>query len=56
MMLAVFVSLEAFLLTPLGKIDRRVLSELGRPESTRGYVAPRTELEEVLAIIFFEVL
>jgi amino acid adenylation domain-containing protein len=53
---AVFVSLEAFPLTPSGKIDRRVLPEPGRPESTRGYVAPRTELEEVLAIIFSEVL
>lgn len=53
---AVFVSLEAFPLTPSGKIDRRALPEPGRPESTRGYVAPRTELEEVLAIIFSEVL
>ena len=53
---AVFVPLEAFPLTPSGKIDRRALPEPGRPESTRGYVAPRTELEEVLAIIFSEVL
>lgn len=53
---AVFVPLEEFPLTPSGKIDRRALPEPGRPESTRGYVAPRTELEEVLAIIFSEVL
>jgi amino acid adenylation domain-containing protein len=53
---AVFVPLEAFPLTPSGKIDRRALPDPGRPESIRGYVAPRTELEEVLAIIFSEVL
>src|SRR5947209_14000299 len=48
--------LNAFPLTPSGKIDRRSLPEPGKPESSRGYVAPRTELEEVLAIIFSEVL
>ena len=53
---AVFVPLDVFPLTPSGKIDRRALPEPGKPESSQGYVVPRTELEEVLAIIFSEVL
>jgi amino acid adenylation domain-containing protein len=51
-----FVTLEAFPLTPSGKIDRRGLPAAGKPISSSSYVAPRTELEEVLAGIFCEVL
>jgi acyl carrier protein len=51
------VILDAFPLTPSGKIDRRALPP---PEKNavagEGNVAPRTELEEVLAAIFAEVL
>jgi len=53
---SIFVSLDAFPLTPSGKIDRRVLPAPGKPESSEVYVAPRTDLEEVLAGIFCEVL
>src|SRR5205823_2490716 len=52
-----FVVLDAFPLTPSGKIDRRALPEPGKnAELSEGHVAPRTELEEVLAGIFSEVL
>jgi amino acid adenylation domain-containing protein len=53
---AVFVPMAAFPLTPSGKIDRRALPDPGQPESSQGYVAPRTELEEVLAAVFSKVL
>ncbi|HYU30924.1 MAG TPA: amino acid adenylation domain-containing protein [Thermoanaerobaculia bacterium] len=52
-----FVSLEAFPLTPSGKVDRKALPA---PESTRGeegvYVAPSDPVEELLAGIWAEVL
>lgn len=52
-----FVVLNAFPLTPSGKIDRRALPEPGKNlEMSEGYAAPRTDLEEVLAGIFSEVL
>jgi hypothetical protein len=52
-----FVGLEAFPLTPSGKIDRKALPVPGKdPELGERYVAPRTDLEEVLAGIFSEVL
>jgi len=52
-----FVVLDAFPLTPSGKIDRRALPEPGKDLGlNEGYVAPRTDLEEVLAGIFSEVL
>lgn len=52
-----FVVLDAFPLTPSGKIDRLALPAPGKnQELSEGYVAPRTELEEVLAGIFSEVL
>ena len=56
MLPSVFVVLDAFPLTPSGKIDRRALPAPGSTELSEGYVAPRTELEEVLAGIFSEVL
>lgn len=52
-----FVVLDAFPLTPSGKIDRRALPSPGTdPELNEGYVAPRNDLEEVLAAIFSDVL
>jgi amino acid adenylation domain-containing protein len=52
-----FVVLDAFPLTPSGKIDRHALPAPGKDQQlSEGYVAPRTELEEVLAGIFSEVL
>jgi amino acid adenylation domain-containing protein len=55
---AAFVFLDALPLTPNGKIDRRALPA---PEQTRNaleesYAAPRTQVEEVLARIWAEVL
>jgi amino acid adenylation domain-containing protein len=57
MLPASFVVLDAFPLTPSGKIDRRALPAPGtNPELSEGYVAPRTDLEEILAAIFSDVL
>jgi amino acid adenylation domain-containing protein len=55
---ALFVPLKELPLTPNGKIDRRALSEPGfeRPDLENTYVAPRTDLEEVLAAVWAEVL
>ena len=52
------VVLEAFPLTPNGKLDRKALpAPEGRsPELEGSYVAPRTPTEEVLASIWCEVL
>jgi amino acid adenylation domain-containing protein len=59
LMPADFVALEALPRTPNGKLDRRELERL-RPALSaagdRGYVAPRTPIEEVLAGICAEVL
>jgi amino acid adenylation domain-containing protein len=53
-----FVSLDALPLTPSGKVDRRRLPAPGgaRPETGQGYVAPRTELEKMLAEMWQTVL
>jgi len=53
-----FVTLEAFPLTPNGKIDRKALPEPEefRVSSEATYVKPRTELESVVATIWQEVL
>jgi acyl carrier protein len=52
-----FVTLEKFPLTPNGKIDRRALPV---PEADRqteaGYIAPRNEVEEIIAGIWQELL
>ncbi|MDX2000373.1 MAG: condensation domain-containing protein, partial [Thermoanaerobaculia bacterium] len=52
-----FVTLEAFPLTPSGKVDRRALAtlevELG---STAEFVAPRTAAEALVAGVFAELL
>ncbi|HFA50921.1 MAG TPA: amino acid adenylation domain-containing protein [Bacteroidetes bacterium] len=53
-----FVRLEAMPLTANGKIDRGALPKIdaARPDSGIGYVAPRSEFEEILAGIWSEVL
>ncbi|MEH2305427.1 amino acid adenylation domain-containing protein [Nostoc sp.] len=49
------VILESLPLTPNGKIDRRVLPEPSS-ELSEKYVAPRTPIEEILAVIWQQVL
>src|SRR5262249_30451033 len=53
-----FVVLEAFPLTPNGKLDREALPAAGRerPELGATYVAPRTPVEEGLAEMWAGVL
>jgi acyl carrier protein len=53
-----FMLLEAFPLTPNGKIDRNALPvpDTVRPELEATFVAPRTPMEEVLAGIWATVL
>jgi amino acid adenylation domain-containing protein len=55
---ALFVRLDALPLTPNGKVDRRALPvpESWRPESAAAYVAPRTEIQRLIATIWQEVL
>ncbi len=55
---AVFVSLEALPLTPNGKLDRAALPapEGERPELADAYAAPRTEIEQVIAGVWRELL
>ena len=52
------VMLDAMPLTPNGKIDRRALPAPGqaRPELEQGFVAPRTQMETLLASIWRQVL
>ncbi len=53
-----FVTVEAFPLTPAGKVDRPSLPapDGGRPDLEREYVAPRTPMEERLAEICADLL
>ncbi|HVR99984.1 MAG TPA: amino acid adenylation domain-containing protein, partial [Thermoanaerobaculia bacterium] len=53
---AAFVALEALPLTPNGKVDRKALPTPGLDRAESGYVAPRTEEEEVLAAVWSQVL
>jgi len=55
---SVFVELDSLPLSPSGKIDRKSLPAPGgeRPELAAGYVAPRTQTEEVLTGIWEQVL
>ncbi len=53
-----FVSLPAIPLTPNGKVDRRALPapDQARPELRENYLAPRNELERVLASMWCDTL
>ncbi|MCB9100063.1 MAG: amino acid adenylation domain-containing protein [Anaerolineales bacterium] len=53
-----FVIMEAFPLTPNGKVNRRALPapEVGRPELGVTYVAPETEIEQTIADLWKEAL
>jgi aryl carrier-like protein len=53
-----FVILDALPLTPNGKVDRPALPapEVARPELEGSFVAPRTPIEELLALIWAGVL
>ncbi|OCC09074.1 Linear gramicidin synthase subunit D [Streptomyces sp. PTY087I2] len=53
-----FVLLEALPLTPNGKVDRKALPqpEGDRPDTDTDFVAPRTEVERIIAGIWSEVL
>ena len=55
---ATFVFLETLLLTPNGKVDRRALPALDglRADLETRYVAPQTEIERTLAMIWQKVL
>ncbi len=55
---AVFVQLEALPLTPNGKIDRKALPapDQGRIEAGQEYVAPQTQVEELLVGVWEAVL
>jgi amino acid adenylation domain-containing protein len=55
---SVFETLQAFPLTPNGKVDRKGLPEPSslRPDLERQYVPPRTATEETLAGIWSEML
>ncbi|WP_365731752.1 amino acid adenylation domain-containing protein [Ramlibacter sp.] len=50
------LALDAFPLTPNGKIDRKALPAPGTARSEEGYTAPRTPLEERVARAWAEVL
>jgi acyl carrier protein len=58
MLPASFVFMQEMPLTPNGKIDRKALPEpdTSRPTLTKGYVPPETDLEQLLATIWQEVL
>ncbi len=53
-----FVHLESLPLTPNGKIDYKVLPEIdsSRPHLNQSYLAPETEIEKKIAIIWEELL
>jgi aryl carrier-like protein len=55
---ALFIRLEALPLTPNGKIDRRALPvpERWRAEPEAAYMAPRTEMQRLIASIWQDVL
>jgi len=54
---AAFVIMEAFPLTPNGKVDRKALpAPDGQRDEDSGFVAPRTPTEETLAAIWSEIL
>jgi hypothetical protein len=58
MLPSAFVFLDTLPVTPNGKVDRKALPVPGsnRPELAKGYVAPRSPIEEILAEIWAQVL
>jgi len=57
MMPSAFVVLETLPLTPNGKVDRRALPAPEKfPELEESFVAPRTQIEEILASIWSNIL
>ncbi|HEX7239949.1 MAG TPA: amino acid adenylation domain-containing protein, partial [Longimicrobiaceae bacterium] len=50
------IVLDAFPLSPNGKVDRKALPVPGAVDPAEAYVAPRTPTEEILAGIYAEVL
>ncbi|HLM67098.1 MAG TPA: amino acid adenylation domain-containing protein, partial [Longimicrobium sp.] len=53
---AAFVVMDAFPLTPSGKLHRTALPEPGPEDASAAYEAPRTAREEQVAAVFAEVL
>ncbi|NOK38903.1 amino acid adenylation domain-containing protein, partial [Corallococcus exercitus] len=53
---SLFMALDAFPLTPNGKVDRKALPLPEAPVSTAGYVAPRTPTEEKVTELWAQVL
>ncbi|MFP2934969.1 AMP-binding enzyme, partial [Pyxidicoccus sp. 3LG] len=53
---SLFMALDAFPLTPNGKVDRKALPAPEQTATARQYVAPRTQTEERLASLFAQVL
>jgi amino acid adenylation domain-containing protein len=55
---SVFMTLKALPLTRNGKVDRRALPAPGsvRPELEKAYIAPRSEVERIIATIWQELL
>ena len=55
---AAFVTLEALPLTPNAKLDRKALPapDSARPQLEKEFIAPRTDIEKVLAGIYAELL
>jgi len=51
-----FVMLDSLPLTANGKVDRKALPAPDMSQSQHSYVAPQTEIEEVLCDIWQEVL
>jgi amino acid adenylation domain-containing protein len=53
-----FISIEALPLTPNGKIDLKALPSPNgtRPDLAQGFIEPRTEIEELVAQVWREVL
>jgi amino acid adenylation domain-containing protein/non-ribosomal peptide synthase protein (TIGR01720 family) len=53
---SLLMALDAFPLTPNGKVDRKALPTPEQQDTRRQYVAPRTRTEEQLAGLFAQVL
>jgi amino acid adenylation domain-containing protein len=52
-----FMKIDAVPLTPAGKVDRKHLpSPIGAGESAKGFIAPRSDIESMLAQIWHDVL